>query len=439
MPIEFNTMRQDLSEWALHFIHDYNSDSEPMDQMIDFDRYNGFPYHEDEKRNARFDSWRISDRSYPIDPDPDAFQVLLKIITDGHIRATWAFKNKRPAVYGPRAAVCFTEMPLYALVEYAKQRANNTVRTYAIGILKRELFGAGGRPVIYGLSGNRDEQKLKRPFNRVWPRYLSPSCGIGDAEQYRYVAMSTDPRRPIDWSHEREWRWVDHKDNCSCPGLPIWLSEEPFSFSRAFVVVPDAKEAELVLDRLKELHDAGANDFDHLFSKKALGATSVIALDQLDMDPDAAKAKPLRLDDIPAVQIQRFTRPRVSPGFIKKVRRVLTEARSAADDAAQEHLKSASRTADGHVADVVGWAHLVVHGAQSPLVSALLQLKEGRSTPGIGYYIEGIGGLGWRNEQALSLAEAAVKAAMAVFEKHFPENSFDMVSTARRDVPLSAR
>lgn len=67
MPSGFNlnSMRQDLSEWALHFIHNYNPDSEPTDQMIDFDRYNGFPYHQDKKRNARFDSWRISDGRLP--------------------------------------------------------------------------------------------------------------------------------------------------------------------------------------------------------------------------------------------------------------------------------------------------------------------------------------------------------------------------------------
>ena len=37
MPSGFNlnSMRQDLSEWSVHFIHNYNPDSEPTDQMID--------------------------------------------------------------------------------------------------------------------------------------------------------------------------------------------------------------------------------------------------------------------------------------------------------------------------------------------------------------------------------------------------------------------
>ena len=39
------------------------------------------------------------------------------------------------------------------------------------------------------------------------------------------------------------------------------------------------------------------------------------------------------------------------------------------------------------------------------------------SVPGEGYYFREIGGLGWNDDQALALAEAAVEAAMAVFRK----------------------
>ena len=407
-----NASREDLSEWAVHFVHDYSSEAEPDDSVIDFDHFGGFPYHRDKKINDRFDSWRISDEYYPIDPDPDALQVLLKIITDGHIRASWAFRNGRPTIYGPRAAVCFTEMPLYALLEYAKQRSKQSVGTYAVGVLKKELFAAGGRHAIYGLSG----KPVERPPKGGWPRYLDSACGLAEAEQYRYVAMSVDPQRPIDWSHEREWRWVDHEDRCLCPGLPIWLAEEPVAFSQTFIVVPDEPGSKRVIDRLQQLHDAGANDADFLFSRKILEATSVVALDQLsDLDADR-----IRLEDIPANHIRSFDRPPVTLECVEKVRTVLLQARAAADRAASEHLKSAQRTNEGHVADVAGWAHLVVHDSHSPVVSALLHLEEALASPGTGYYVRGIGGLGWRSDQALCLAEASVGAAKAVFEEHFP-------------------
>ena len=420
-----NMLRDDLSTWALHFIHDYNPDAEPADQMINFDYYDGFPYHENKELNDRFDLWRISDDYFG--SELDALHVLLKIITDGHIRATWAFRNERPTIYGPRAAVCFTEMPLYALLEYAKNRSNEFVRDYAIGLLKHELFTAGGRSVIYGLSGEHKEQSPKSGFNRGWPRKLAPSCGIAEAEQYRYVTMSSDPERPIDWSHEREWRWADHQDRCLCPGLPIWLSEEPVSFSQVFIVVPDRVEANYVMDRLKELHDAGQNDFCHLFSRKTLEATSVIALDQLETDIADLDEEHLRLEDIPASQILKFEQPEAPPELVEKVRHVLCEAQKAAEKAAAECFKSAPRAADGHhIGDIAGRAHLFVHDSQTPLVSALLQLEAVHPVPGSGYYFHNIGGLGWRGHQALCLAEAAVMAAQSVFEKHFPSALFTM-------------
>lgn len=420
-----NSNRVDLSDWALHFVHDYNSDAEPDYSMIDFDFYDSFPYHHDKNINDRFDGWRISDGYYPIDPDPDALQVLLKIITDGHIRASWAFRNGRPTIYGPRAAVCFTEMPLYALVEYAKQRGKAAVGTYAVGVLKRELFAAGGRPAIYGLSGRHAEKRpgvAHQGSWRGWPRYLAESAGLSEAEQYRYVSMSTDPQRRIDWSHEREWRWADHEDRCSCPGLPIWLSDEPVAFSRVFVIVPNEEEIERVVDRLQELHDAGANDTDIPFRRSTLRATSVIALDQLRHLDE----RRVRLDDIPARYIKTFARPRVTREYIESVRNVLDKAIEAANQAAWESLQTALLINDEFVADVAGWAHLIIYDSQSPLVAALLELGEATAIPGTGYYIHGIGGLGWRHEQALSLAEAGVQAAKEVFQEHFPDVYFGM-------------
>ena len=256
------------------------------------------------------------------------YRCCLKIITDGHIRATWAFRKNRPTIYGPRAAVCFTEMPLYALIDYAKTRPKHAVGTYAIGVLKKELFNAGGRPVIYGLSSKHTEQQLNSSIGKGWPRKLDPSCGIAESEQYRYVAMSADSYRPIDWSHEREWRWVDHQDQFSCPGLPIWLAEdEPTLFSRVFVVVPNEAEVQRVLDRLKELYDAEANDSDFLFSRQTLKATSVIALDQLETERTNTELSNLRIENIPTASILDFELPKATPELVEKVRSVLAEAR----------------------------------------------------------------------------------------------------------------
>ena len=213
---------------------------------------------------------------------------------------------------------------------------------------------------MYGLSGKHVEQGQRSPFNKGWPRKLASSCGIAESEQYRYVAMSSDPSRPIDWSHEREWRWVDHGDKCSCPGLPIWLSEEPSSFSRVFVVVPDSADAMRVLDRLKELHDAGANDYGYPFSRAVLEATSVIALDKVERDCAAGGEKTLRLEDIPTSNIAHFTRPKAPPELVNEVRSVLAEAKTAADDAAAARAELAPRMIISlTLLDGLGWLSMM--------------------------------------------------------------------------------
>ena len=424
--LPMNMNREDLSIWALHFIHDRDPDTEPTFDEDEFYRYSGMPYHEDVDINGRFSDWRIVDEFGGLYPDSSALHVLLKIITDGHIRATWAFRNGGPTVYGPRAAVCFTEMPLYALIDYAKQRHDKMVTSYAIGLLKQELSSAGGRPVIYGLSGDyREKTTAQGGPRKPWPRKLDESCGISEAEQYRYVGMASPPDRIIDWTHEREWRWADHRDACSCPGLPVWLSEEPISFSRVLIVVPTTDEAELVLDRLKELYDAGENDFCFEFSQEVLEATSIVALDGLDLELDEYEKRSLRLEDIPVLQLQVFQSPEAPADLVGEARKALEEARRAGDAAAAEAHKTAPRSRDGtHVADVAGWAHVYITDAQTPLVSALLILDEIYSVPDSGYCLSRVGGLGWGNDQALKLAEAYADAAKRVLQCHFPDAAF---------------
>jgi hypothetical protein len=266
--------RYDLSAWVMHFVHNRDPANDPAYTLNEGGVTPLFPYHEDPALNERFDPWEFFDNGYNIEPDASAFAVLMKILENGHIRSGWSFRNGKPTVYGPRAAVCLTEMPLYALIEYAKRRAANAVGTYAVGILREELFAAGGRQAIYGLSGSHKEQATAGETRwEGWPRKLDPSCGIAEFEQYRYVAMRLDGDRRIDWGHEREWRWSDVKDECSCPGLPIWLKDEPHHFSRVMIVVPTKDKARRVLDKLKELHDARVHNYDYAYNLDVLRAT----------------------------------------------------------------------------------------------------------------------------------------------------------------------
>ena len=410
-----------MTDWVLHFVHETNLENEPTDDLIPFERYGGMAYHEDPEINSRFGDWDYMDEYIGWGSGASAFGVLRKIILDGHIRSTWAFRNGRPTIYGPRAAVCVTEMPLHALVDYAKHRDPTDVECYAIGLLKSEFYAAGGRPAIYGLS---TEPVGPSHSKQGWPRLLEDNCGLTAAEQYRYVTTAMGQGREIDWTHEREWRWVDHHDSCWCPGLPVWLAEEPHSFSQVLVVVPSTEEAETILDLLKELHDSGANGFDVPFEQETLEQTAVVSLEQVSDILRDDEFRTLRLEDIPKMHLRKFESPPASSEDLDKLRRVLSEAKDAADKAMRKAWEEAHKGPDGHIRDVVGWTRLSVHDAQSPLVSALLELGEASPLGGGGYFISDIPAGCKELDQALCLEESAARAAKEVFEEHYPENTF---------------
>jgi hypothetical protein len=413
--------RKDLSSWVLHFVHRRVPENNPAYNINEGEETPAFPYHEDPEVNSRFEFWESVDESHTLAPDDYAIQVLLKIIQDGHIRAGWSFRKDRPTIYGPRAACCLTEMPLYGLIDYAASRSNESVDTYAVGLLKSEFFAAGGRPVIYGLTGPHLEAKsapLPFPPHYSWPRKLDPKCGVAGQEQYRYVAMNLDASRRIDWSHEREWRWADARDQCSCPGLPIWLRDEPIQFSQAIVIVQTPVEAKQILDQLKELFDAGSHNLDYAYNRELLSNTKVVALEQI---VNKSRNNLLRLEDLPASSLALFERPKASAQLRAEVRRALIEARAAANAGAKTFVKTAPRTADGSVADVCGFAYVTIYDPQSELISALLDLDEVDVFGGVGYAIKDICN---HPSQALSVAEAAAEAAIEILKKRFPAVDF---------------
>lgn len=102
------------------------------------------------------------------------------------------------------------------------------------------------------------------------------------------------------------------------------------------------------------------------------------------------------------------------------VKRALNEASLAARNAAEEHHEKNTAT-DGIDYDVCGSAYVVTEDGQSPVIQAMLELKEARVLGNV-YYIsdftEGV------RSQALSNHEAAAKAAVRVLEKAFPEIGF---------------
>lgn len=119
--------RIDLSEWVIHFVHDRKPEDnlDDLQEIAELEGYHGdarLPDYYDEKGKGHNILSEYDESCYGIASDAPAFDVLLKILHDGFIHSSWSIRNYAPAIYGPKSAVCFTEMPLYALIQYAKFR-----------------------------------------------------------------------------------------------------------------------------------------------------------------------------------------------------------------------------------------------------------------------------------------------------------------------------
>lgn len=131
------------------------------------------------------------------------FFLLRNAVRRGRIWATWSVRSGRRTIYGPDPAVCFTEMPIAAFVEagIARAAAGQAMSPYGLILPKAAMFGLGARPVIYALSGNiaaKDELSGSR---------MIAESQLPAHEQYRYVTYNPTSAKPVDWTHEREWRW----------------------------------------------------------------------------------------------------------------------------------------------------------------------------------------------------------------------------------------
>lgn len=413
-------MRVDMSEWLMHFIHQPSDEIPPS--FCDAPDYTDRPaYHIDATVNARFENWFEAESESLVESADSAFNVLQHILEDGHIRSSWAMRRGRATIYGPRPAVCFTEMPLYALCSYAEARGDLLVKEYAIAVKKEEFFAVGGRPAIYGLSGKFKELSP----GSTWPRLLDLECGIGEREMYRYVSLNLGGNRPIDWTHEREWRWCDTRDRCSCPGLPVWLGDEPITFSEVVVIVRTISEAEIVLEQLKKYYDRGWHDYlDIPYKRDLLETTKVLALEEVRNRFEGTMPPTIRLDDLPVHWLKRFVIPSPTPELMADVKCALHEGRVAAEKAAAEHYES-HKASDGIVHDVCGFAYVVSEDGQAPVIQAMLELGEAKIV-GNFYYISDFS-KGVR-DQALSNYEAAARTAVEVLRKAFPETGFHVRS-----------
>lgn len=140
--------------------------------------------------------------------DKSALDRLLSILTSKKIIA-----SQLPWV-GDYKAVCFTECPWSGLLGHTKQYS-----CYGLGFKKEFVFSKGGSPVFYVRADMFDEQHWEDKFvpflTPFWPKYAPKNKDFNSG-------------KPLDYSHEREWRTPNDLE---------------FEYSDvAFVVLPDYSE-----------------------------------------------------------------------------------------------------------------------------------------------------------------------------------------------------
>ncbi|WP_108702543.1 DUF4427 domain-containing protein [Desulfovibrio desulfuricans] len=178
-----NNFRYDLSDWLIHFFRDVDLDSDSGIEM---------PEHIGWNNLFEYDNKPIA-----------AFFLLRCALRQQRVWATWSYRKDVRTIYGETPAVCFTDMPVAAFFEAAevRQARGEHISPYAIVINKNQLAQIGALPVIYGLS---QPPNITTMSNGA--RILDEEC-LPHREQYRYVSYNPFPQYPIDWTHEREWRW----------------------------------------------------------------------------------------------------------------------------------------------------------------------------------------------------------------------------------------
>ncbi|CAJ0784739.1 DUF4427 domain-containing protein [Ralstonia chuxiongensis] len=291
-----NSIRFDLSDYLIHFFRD-------VDMM---------------GRNAIVMPENMGWHSLAEDTFYPAIFMLRAAIRNGRLWATWSYRKEARTIYGPSPAVCFTDMPIAAFVEASRERhaRGEAMGEVALVFPKAKMRTLGARSAIYGLS--------KDPT--VWPGgqgggpRVFPADVLPLQEQYRYI---TDAY-PIDWSHEREWRWpcrVKYPDWegdsvanwFDIPGLDFYDTQ----ISGIGAIVKTRAQAESVIQDMLTLVDAGMAD-PYAFS-------FVLPTDELP-SPEAIRDRNALKDALAKATIDINKYFEVSEAEVAEVNRQFTDA-----------------------------------------------------------------------------------------------------------------
>lgn len=350
--------RFDHTDWLIHFVRDRNPEQ---------DFYN-------ENTVVHLSSEEISF-------DADAFYVLLTIIRLGGLLPGYSFRNGRTTIYGGQPAVCATEMPIYSFAKYVKERAKtDAASAYGVAFLKSEFYEAGGRPVIYGLSSDEVFYKMNTKTKRIFDETILPLN-----EQYRYVAYNPSRKNWIDWTHEREWRWIARdKDrhqiwamdesyiHDAMPGLPLFAGKENEGFfSKICIIVWTHEEALRIQEELTGYYWAESNGYGLPFSRELVKNSFIIVLnDVIESVEINGRLEAQTIEGIESSKLIKsvflFENTVIYEDIIMDaIKRAVEAGKDAADNYLKEHpLDSGS----------CGYASIVCYNTMNPVIQQILKM-----------------------------------------------------------------
>lgn len=352
-------MRFDHTNWLIHFVKEreygqLETDDDTEDDYL-ADPFGGELYDE-----------------------ASAMSVLETIIKLGGIFPGHSIRNGKTTLYGGKPVICATEMPIYAFARYAREAGNN-VSSYGIAFLKSEFYSAGGRPVIYGISGKNFSYLTANSRERI----IDPAI-IPIHEQYRYVAYSPTKTSWNDWSHEREWRWThqgreEHQIYAqsqleyfdAAPGLPLFLgTENGGDFSKLAVIVWTTKEAEEIQKLLTSYYLAGYNNYETQYSTALIARSKIIILETVLSAVERDRS--LNAQTIEGLEQGQLLEPIVvhadTSHFQPLIDKAMAEVQRECQIVADEFV--ATFPAD---VDICGYASIVTYEITNPIVQQIVR------------------------------------------------------------------
>lgn len=356
-------MRHDHTAWLIHFVRDRDPEQD-------------FPGETDQE----YERWVGGELS----ADATAFEVLKTIVRLGGLIPGYSFRNGRTTIYGGGPAVCATEMPLYSFADYARSRSDSAkVSAYGVAFLKSEFYAAGGRPVIYGIS-EANPRFIKNTYvNRIFASDVLPLH-----EQYRYVAYNpSGTSNWVDWSHEREWRWIPSdpnmdeiwaQDSDGCygptPALPLFKGKlDGRPFTKLCLIVWSREEAREIRELLTGFYLAGGNNYDTPFDKELIKSSRIIVLeDVVDAVENGKKLESQTIEGLQSANLLKSISIVPPPADVKKtVKKAMAKATAAAKSAIEEFTKDY-----GLGSAYCGYAHAATNDVTSPIVQYLLSTEQ---------------------------------------------------------------